>query len=181
VTATPPPLLVVMGVSGSGKSTVGAALAARLNLPFEDADALHPAANIARMTAGIALTDADRWPWLDRVAAEIARWRAARTGGVIACSALKRAYRDRLAAPDVTFVYLAEPPAVIRARLAHRRGHFMPPTLVDSQFETLEEPEPDEQVVTSPPGDDVQARCEAILQALSYPAATSNPQTAVKT
>ena len=160
------PLLVVMGVSGSGKSTLGTALADRLHIPFEDGDALHPAANIEKMASGHPLTDADRWPWLDRVGARIDGWRRAGTGGVVACSALKRAYRDRLAAPDVTFVYLAETPGTIRARLARRQGHFMPKSLVDSQFQTLEPPQPDERAVLSPPGQDVQARCQAIIAAL---------------
>ena len=160
---TEPPILVVMGVSGSGKSTVGARLAARLQVPFKDGDALHPAANIAKMASGHPLTDADRGPWLDRVAAKIAAWRAAKSGGVIACSALKRAYRDRLAAPDVTFVYLEETPETISARLTHRPGHFMPAALVASQFDALEPPAPDERAIASPPGAGVEARCDAIL------------------
>jgi carbohydrate kinase (thermoresistant glucokinase family) len=155
-----------MGVSGAGKSTVGEALATRLGLPFEDGDALHPPVNIAKMASGQPLTDADRRPWLDRVAEAMEGWRRAGTGGVIACSALKRAYRDRLAAPDVTFVYLAETPETIRARLARRRGHFMPETLIDSQFAALEPPGLDEQAVVSPPGTSVEARCEGIVQAL---------------
>ena len=172
---TEPPILVVMGVSGSGKSTVGARLAERLHVPFEDGDALHPAANIAKMASGQPLTDADRRPWLDRVAAEIAAWRQAKTGGVIACSALKRAYRDRLAAPDVTFVYLQETPETIHARLAHRQGHFMPMSLIGSQFKTLEPPAPDERAITSPPAPSIDARCDVILAAL---APVSPPQPA---
>ena len=134
----PPPLVVVMGVSGSGKTTVGAALAQRLRVPFADADDFHPRANIDKMSAGIPLTDDDRGPWL----ATIARWLAdhAATGGVTSCSALKHAYRDVLAAsaPHVYFLHLHGDPEVIAARVAGRPGHFMPAALVESQFATLE-------------------------------------------
>ncbi|MGW5239237.1 gluconokinase [Monashia sp. NPDC004114] len=140
----PPPLVVVMGVSGSGKTTVGAALAQRLRVPFADADDFHPQANIDRMSAGIPLTDEDRGPWL----ATIAAWLAGhdQTGGVASCSALKRAYRDILVAPapGVFFIHLHGDPAVIAARVAGRPGHFMPAALVTSQFATLEPLEPDE-------------------------------------
>ena len=133
--------VVVMGVSGSGKSSFGAALAEALRLPFADADAFHPPANIAKMQAGTSLTDADRWPWLDALGA----WLAVRPG-VVACSALRRAYRDRLraAAPGLRLVYLEGAPALIAARQATRPGHFMPPSLMASQFATLEPPAPDE-------------------------------------
>jgi len=140
----PPPLVVVMGVSGSGKTTVGAALAQRLRVPFADADDFHPAANIAKMSAGVPLTDDDRGPWL----ATIATWLAehAAGGGVASCSALRRSYRDILAAaaPHVFFVHLHGAPDVIAARVAGRPGHFMPTALVESQFATLEPLEPDE-------------------------------------
>ncbi|CAN7525066.1 gluconokinase [Terrabacter sp. LjRoot27] len=140
----PPPLVVVMGVSGSGKTTVGAALAQRLRVPFADADDFHPAANIAKMSAGVPLTDDDRGPWL----ATIATWLAdhAAGGGVASCSALRRSYRDVLAAaaPHVFFVHLHGDPDVIAARVAGRPGHFMPAALVESQFATLEPLEPDE-------------------------------------
>jgi gluconokinase len=140
----PPPLVVVMGVSGSGKTTVGAALAQRLRVPFADADDFHPAANIAKMSAGVPLTDDDRGPWL----ATIATWLAehAAGGGVASCSALRRSYRDILAAaaPHVFFVHLHGAPDVIAARVAGRPGHFMPAALVESQFATLEPLEPDE-------------------------------------
>lgn len=134
-----PPLVVVMGVSGSGKSTVGAALAQRLRVPFGDADDFHPQANIDKMSAGHALDDDDRRPWL----AAIGEWlghRAGTTGGVVTCSALKRAYRDQIreAAPDVLFVHLAGSRDVIARRQASRPGHFMPASLLDSQFATLE-------------------------------------------
>ncbi|MBC3190305.1 gluconokinase [Pseudonocardia sp. C8] len=127
-----------MGVSGSGKSTVGAALAADLGVPFTDADGLHPAANVAKMRAGIPLTDADRAPWLDAVGAELAGH--ARTGLVVACSALRRAYRDRLRghAPATVFLHLAGDRAVLADRMTGREGHFMPPALLDSQIDTLE-------------------------------------------
>jgi len=132
------PVIVVMGVAGSGKSTVGALLAARLGVPYAEADDFHPAANIAKMAAGHPLDDADRAPWLDVIAA----WAAGRggKGGVVSCSALRRAYRDRLRAnaPGLFFVHLDGPPELIAARLAARTGHFMPPALLRSQFEALE-------------------------------------------
>jgi len=131
------PLVVVMGVSGSGKSTVGAALAQRLRVPFADADDFHPPANIAKMTAGQPLDDHDRGPWL----AAIGAWLAAHPGGgVMSCSALKRSYRDRLRghAPHVEFLHLDGTPEVIMARQASRPGHFMPASLLASQFATLE-------------------------------------------
>lgn len=146
--------LLVMGVSGSGKSTIGARLAEALGLPFADADAFHPPANVAKMSAGIALADADRWPWLDALGA----WLAAQpAGGVIACSALKRAYRDRLrgAVPGLRIVHLAGEPEMIASRQAARENHFMPPSLMASQFATLEAPGPDEAAlilnITAPP------------------------------
>jgi gluconokinase len=138
--------IVVMGVSGSGKSTVGAALAARLGVEFEDGDDLHPQANIAKMSAGIPLTDDDRWPWLDAVG----DWLASRPAGVVACSALRRVYRDRIRArvPSAYVVHLAGDRETIAARQAARRGHFMPPALEASQFATLEPLEADEAGVT---------------------------------
>jgi carbohydrate kinase (thermoresistant glucokinase family) len=127
--------LVVMGVSGCGKSSLGAALATALALPFTDADDLHPAANRAKMAAGQPLTDADRWPWLQAVGAVLAGG-----AGVVACSALRRSYRDRLrdTAGPVQFLHLVAPREVIVERLAARRGHFMPLALLDSQLATLE-------------------------------------------
>ncbi len=160
------PILLVMGVSGSGKTAVGTILAERLRVRFVDGDDLHPPANIAKMSAGEALTDADRAPWLDRVAETIATMRRTCTGGVIACSALKRAYRRRLAAPDVRLVYLQEDTETVRARLAQRRRHFMPASLVNSQFDTLEPPSPDEDAMIVPPAATPEARAEAILHAL---------------
>jgi len=143
-------MLVVMGVSGSGKTTVGRAIAARAGWPFLDADDLHSPESIARMAAGIPLTDADRWPWLDR----IADWIAAHRGepGIVACSALKRVYRDRLRAanPDLRFVYLKATPQEIADRLARRTDHFFPPALTRAQFRDLQEPGPDENPITIP-------------------------------
>ena len=137
--------IVLMGVCGSGKTTVGRLLAERLALPIVEADRLHPPANIAKMAAGQALDDQDRAPWLDAVAAEAAR-AAAPEGVVIACSALKRGYRARLAGAlgGARFVHLAGEPGLLRQRMTERRGHFMPSSLLDSQLTTLEPPEPDE-------------------------------------
>jgi gluconokinase len=135
--------IVVMGVSGSGKSTVGAALAQRLRVPFGDGDDLHPPANVAKMTAGQPLDDDDRYPWLEA----IGQWLAGHhSGGVISCSALKRKYRDQLRrhCPDVEFVHLSGTPEVIGKRQSSRPGHFMPASLLRSQFATLEPLEPDE-------------------------------------
>jgi gluconokinase len=138
--------MVVMGVSGCGKSTVGALLALRLRWEFEDADWFHPAANVDKMHAGIPLTDEDRWPWLDAVAAWIDKTR--RSGGhdIIACSALKRRYRNVLIGnrSDVRLVYLKGDETLIARRIATRHEHFMPRSLLHSQFEALEEPGPDE-------------------------------------
>lgn len=140
------PRLVVMGVSGSGKSTVGAALAQRLGVPFADADDLHPPANIAKMTAGEPLDDADRRPWLET----IGEWLAAHPeGGVVSCSALKRAYRDQLRShvADLELLHLEGSYEVIARRQASRPGHFMPASLLASQFATLEPLEADERGV----------------------------------
>lgn len=143
-TSTPvTPVVVVMGVSGSGKSTVGVALAQRLGVAFEDGDDLHPAANKAKMKAGTPLDDDDRRPWLDLVG----EWLAARPdGGVLACSALKRAYRDQLRGhlPEVTWLHLAGDPSLIAERQADRPGHFMPSSLMHTQLTTLEPLEIDE-------------------------------------
>ena len=137
-----------MGVSGSGKSTVGAAVAQRLRVPFADADDFHPAANIAKMSAGHALNDDDRRPWLET----IGDWLAERcgSGGVMSCSALKRTYRDQLRqhCPEVEFLHLAGTPEVIARRQSSRPGHFMPASLLASQFETLEPLAADENGVT---------------------------------
>ena len=143
-------ILVLMGVSGCGKTTIGAVLAERLGWEFLEGDALHPPANVAKMAAGTPLQDEDRWPWLRAIAARIDDWRARGVSGVVACSALKRAYRDVLigAREDVHLVYLQGTHDLISQRLTARRGHFMPPALLDSQFRTLEEPSADERAIT---------------------------------
>jgi gluconokinase len=134
-------VVVLMGVCGCGKTTVGRTLAEELGWPFLDADDFHPAANVAKMRAGTALTDDDRWPWLDRLAAEMAAINARGAHAVLACSALKQSYRDRLArAGDVRFFHLKGDRATIAPRLAARPGHYMPASLLDSQLATLEEP-----------------------------------------
>jgi gluconokinase len=146
-----PKVVIVMGVSGCGKSTVGALLALRLRWEFEDADWFHPKANVDKMHSGIPLTDEDRWPWLDAVAAWIDKTRCSGGHDVIACSALKRRYRDVLIGnrADVRLVYLKGDEALIARRIATRHEHFMPRSLLHSQFETLEEPGPDENPVVA--------------------------------
>jgi carbohydrate kinase (thermoresistant glucokinase family) len=141
-----PNVLLVMGVSGSGKSTMGEALARELGWPFRDADSFHPAANVAKMSAGTALTDEDRWPWLAAIAAWIDQQRTSPEHGVVSCSALKRVYRQRLldGRPDVRLVYLKGEQDLIAGRMARRTDHFMPPSLLQSQFAALEEPGTDE-------------------------------------
>lgn len=133
-----PHVVVVMGVAGTGKTTVGPLLAAALGVPYAEGDDFHPPANIAKMSAGTPLDDDDRWPWLDA----IGRWAHGRAGlgGVVSSSALKRAYRDRLraAAPDAVFLHLTGDRALIERRMAGRKGHFMPTALLDSQFATLQ-------------------------------------------
>lgn len=143
---TGPVVIVVMGVSGCGKSSVAAELAGRLALPWIDADELHSADAVARMRAGIALDDADRWPWLDRVGTQLADRTAWPRGLIVACSALRRVYRDRLrsAVPGLRFLFLDGAPTLIRDRLAARTGHYMPAGLLDSQLRTLERPGPEE-------------------------------------
>ena len=145
-----PCALVVMGVSGSGKSTIAEQLAARLGWRYVDGDLFHPPANVAKMSAGHPLTDEDRWPWLRAIAAEIDRLAAAGERAVVACSALKRAYRDILVhgRDDVRIVFLDGTKDLIAKRLAARKGHFMPPGLLDSQFRTLEPPQASERPVT---------------------------------
>ena len=140
--------LVIMGVSGCGKSSVGAGLATRLGLNYRDGDDLHPPENVAKMRAGMPLTDADRWPWLDRVEQVL----LAEAPVIVGCSALKRAYRDRIrtaAGGPVTFVHLAGSQEVIAARMALRQGHYMPLSLLDSQFAALEPPAAEEAITVS--------------------------------
>jgi len=149
--AVVPRILVVMGVSGSGKSTVGALLARRLHWEFEDADWFHPPANVEKMHKGIPLADEDRWPWLNAITAWIDRARARDEHAVIACSALKRRYRDTLIGnrPDVRLVYLKGNETLISRRLATRHEHFMPASLLHSQFDALEEPGADENPIVA--------------------------------
>lgn len=139
-------LYVVMGITGSGKSTVGATLARKLGVDFVEGDDYHPLENVQRMASGIPLTDDDRASWLRALATRIREAKDAGTGLVVTCSALKRSYRDvlRAAVPELRFVFLNGPRALISERLAERRGHFMPASLLDSQLATLEEPEFDE-------------------------------------
>ncbi len=156
--------IVVMGVSGSGKSTVGAALAQRTRVPFADADDFHPPANIEKMTSGHPLTDDDRYPWLEA----IGEWLGAHCdeGGVMSCSALKRSYRDQLRTHcrDVIFLHLAGSPEVIGRRQASRAGHFMPASLLASQFETLEPLQSDERGVTIDVDQDIDSVVENYLE-----------------
>ena len=159
--------IVVMGVSGSGKSTVGAALARRLRVPFADADAFHPAANIAKMAAGTPLTDDDRYPWLGAVG----KWLGDHTGGgVMSCSALKRAYRDQLRShcPSIEFLHLMGSPELIAGRQAGRPGHFMPSALVNSQFDTLEPLAPDEPGIALDVAQSVEGIVEKFLECQSH-------------
>ena len=144
-----PAVVIVMGVSGSGKSTVGALLASRLRWEFQDADWFHPASNVDKMHGGIPLTDEDRWPWLAAIAAWIDKTRCSGRHGVIACSALKRRYRDLLIGnrADVRLVYLKGEERLIARRIATRHEHFMPRSLLHSQFDALEEPGPAENPV----------------------------------
>ncbi|HEX9449037.1 MAG TPA: gluconokinase [Dongiaceae bacterium] len=145
-----PLILVLMGVSGCGKSTIGELLAGRLGWPMIEGDEFHTRTNIAKMREAIPLGDADRWPWLNAIASRLDDWCKAGSSGIVTCSALKRIYRDRLAAgrPNVWFIYLKGAPEVIRPRLAGRLGHFMPANLLDSQYAALEEPAADERAMT---------------------------------
>jgi gluconokinase len=159
-----PLIVVVMGVSGCGKSTVGTRLAQQTGATFLDADDFHPPANVQRMRAGIALTDAERAPWLDALAARLASAGAADESVVLACSALRRSYRDALrrGAPSLTLVHLTGSEALLAERLAARPGHYMPPALLPSQLATLESPADDEHAVTL----DVAATTDELVAAL---------------
>ncbi|MGY5051966.1 gluconokinase [Streptomyces sp. 900105755] len=164
-----PHVIVVMGVAGTGKTTIGPLLAARLGVPYAEGDDFHPPANIAKMSAGHPLDDADRWPWLDAIGA----WAHGRAGlgGVVSSSALKRSYRDRLraAAPGIVFLHLSGDRRLIEDRMSHRQGHFMPTTLLDSQFATLQPLEPDEAgvaVEVSGTPEEITARAVRALGAL---------------
>ncbi|GAA2772729.1 gluconokinase [Kitasatospora cinereorecta] len=163
-----PPVVVVMGVSGVGKTTVARLLADRLDLPYAEADDFHPAANIAKMSAGIPLDDHDREPWLRTLGAWLGARAAAGTGGVVTCSALKRRYRDILRdfCPDAFFLHLSGDRAVIEDRLAHRTGHFMPPSLLDSQYATLEPLQPDEHGLVLDVGPDAHQLVDTAVRAI---------------
>jgi gluconokinase len=171
-----PCALVTMGVSGSGKTTIGEALARRLAWPYEDADTFHPASNVAKMSAGHPLTDEDRWPWLKAIAAEIDRVCDAGAHVVISCSALRRIYRDILVhgRDDIRIVYLNGTQQLIASRLAARKGHFMPPQLLTSQFQTLEPPGSDEHPVTVSIDASVEAIVDDILDQLKLKPTANN-------
>jgi gluconokinase len=145
-TITEPVVVVVMGVSGCGKTTVSALLSAALGCQFQEGDDLHSAENVKKMHGGTPLTDDDRMPWLRKIAEKIDSWRGRGESGVLTCSALKRSYRDIIIGgrPDVTLVYLRGSYDLIRRRMAARHEHFMPVALLDSQFAALQEPTPDE-------------------------------------
>ncbi|TAM86275.1 MAG: gluconokinase [Jatrophihabitans sp.] len=179
-TAAGRPVLVVMGVSGCGKSTVAALLAGRLGWPFAEGDDFHPAANVAKMHSGHPLDDDDRWPWLEKIAVWVDERLDTGSGGVITCSALKRRYRDVIRRDDtarsagvahgVVFVYLHGTREQIANRLAARQGHFMPAALLDSQFAALEEPQPDENAIRVEIGDNPAALADEIVSRLDLSA-----------
>jgi gluconokinase len=162
-----------MGVSGSGKSTVGAALARRLGVPFADADTFHPPANVAKMAAGEPLDDGDRYPWLDAVG----QWLAVHNDGVMSCSALKRRYRDQLRShcSDIEFLHLTGSPELIGRRQAGRPGHFMPSSLLMSQFEALEPLEPDERGMSLDVGKSVEVIVETFVRYLTEDSGSLSP------
>ncbi|WP_122520732.1 gluconokinase [Pannonibacter phragmitetus] len=158
--------IILMGVAGCGKSSVGDAISARTGIAYRDGDDLHPAANVEKMRAGIPLTDEDRWPWLDQVGRELAD----KAPLIIGCSALKRVYRDRiraLAGGPVTFVHLAGSRDLIAGRMAQRTGHYMPLSLLDSQFAALEVPQPDEGALTADISQPLDALVDGIVKGLN--------------
>jgi carbohydrate kinase (thermoresistant glucokinase family) len=159
-----------MGVSGCGKSTLAARLAATLNWPFQEGDSLHPPANVAKMAAGQPLDDADRWPWLEAIGAWMDVRRAKGEPGIVTCSALKRAYRDLLTAdrPQVRIIFLRGPADLIAARLVAREDHFMPLSLLASQFAALEPPAPDEGAITIDVRVAVEDQVARVISALGF-------------
>lgn len=161
-------ILVIMGVSGCGKSSVALGLRDKLGWLFQEGDELHPKANVDKMSAGIPLDDADRAPWLAICAAWIRARHDAGEGGLLTCSALKRSYRETLSQglPDVWFLYLKVPEAMLKERLAHRSHHYMPSSLLPTQLRTLEEPGPDEQALTVVAHATVEETLQAVLERL---------------
>jgi gluconokinase len=174
----PAQAVVVMGVSGSGKSTVGELLAKRLGWQMVEGDSLHPPANVEKMRRGIPLDDADRAPWLDRIGGQLRDWTSAGRSGVVTCSALKRAYRERILAarPDVHFVYLKGSEELIRRRVGARHHEYMPASLLHSQFETLEEPLPGEPVIAIDADEPPEAEVQKIVDALGLAASPPKPE-----
>jgi len=166
------PVLVVMGVSGCGKSTVAGIVAGQLGWDLEEGDDLHPDANVAKMAAGTPLTDEDRWPWLDRVAGWIREHTDAGRPGVITCSALRKVYRDRLRGDNVIFVHLAGTRDTINRRITARHDHFMPAGLLDSQLDTLEPLEPDENALVVDVGPTPARLAAEIISRLRLPSHT---------
>ena len=169
---TPARIVIVMGVSSSGKSTVGQSIARRLHVPFLDGDGYHPEANVEKMRAGTPLTDEDRWPWLERLALALREAADRKNASVGACSALRRAYRDFLtekAGEPITFVYLDGSREVIGERMARRQHEYMPTSLLDSQFATLEVPDPAmENVLVLPVTDSVEKITQAVTKSLDH-------------
>ncbi|GAA3061048.1 gluconokinase [Rhizobium viscosum] len=162
--------IIVMGVSGSGKSSIGEKIAAGLGLPFVEGDALHPAANVEKMSRGIPLSDEDRVPWLDRIGKEMKASLTKGEGIIVSCSALKRSYRDRLrtaAGGDLYFVYLEGSKELLTERMGHRKGHFMPTSLLESQLQTLEVPTGEPGVVTVDIDDTIDDIASKALKALA--------------
>jgi gluconokinase len=166
----PPLVIVLMGVSGSGKSTVGAALSRALGCPFRDADSFHPPANVEKMSRGVPLTDADRAPWLEAIAHWIDERRTTGERGIVSCSALKRAYRRQIIGErdGVRLVYLKGDKGLIAARMRARKGHFMPVSLLDNQFATLEEPQADEAALVVSIAPSPRRLSGAIIEALGF-------------
>lgn len=170
----PTPVLVVMGVSGTGKSTVAGILAGELHWDLAEGDDLHPAPNVAKMRGGQPLTDEDRWPWLDLVAGWIQQHTAAGRPGIITCSALKRTYRDRLRGPGVVFVHLSGSKTQIGGRLSARLDHYMPPSLLDSQLAILEPPAAGENVLTVDIGRPATQLAAEVIERLELQPATTD-------